>query len=61
MKNICVFRNRNSDIILFYTHRYEAYTSYLRCYYKNELFTHCILLSILFHISLSLSEKSHTC
>ncbi|OAT14560.1 hypothetical protein BDBG_18085, partial [Blastomyces gilchristii SLH14081] len=28
--NICVFRNENTDIILFYTHRYETYTSYLR-------------------------------
>ncbi|OAT04962.1 hypothetical protein BDBG_16367, partial [Blastomyces gilchristii SLH14081] len=27
MKNICVFRNRNTDIILFYTHRCETYIS----------------------------------
>ncbi|OAT09347.1 hypothetical protein BDBG_17197, partial [Blastomyces gilchristii SLH14081] len=27
VKNICVFRNRNADIILFYTHRYETYMS----------------------------------
>ncbi|KMW69050.1 hypothetical protein BDDG_13231, partial [Blastomyces dermatitidis ATCC 18188] len=25
-KDICVFRNRNADIILFYTHRYETFT-----------------------------------
>ncbi|EQL27926.1 hypothetical protein BDFG_09270, partial [Blastomyces dermatitidis ATCC 26199] len=24
--NICVFRNRNADVILFYTHRYETFT-----------------------------------
>ncbi|KMW69156.1 hypothetical protein BDDG_13324, partial [Blastomyces dermatitidis ATCC 18188] len=30
MKDIHVFRNRNTDIILFYTYRCEAYTSYLR-------------------------------
>ncbi|OAT02918.1 uncharacterized protein BDCG_17831, partial [Blastomyces dermatitidis ER-3] len=27
VKNICVFRNRNMNIILFYTHRCEAHTS----------------------------------
>ncbi|EQL28337.1 hypothetical protein BDFG_08911, partial [Blastomyces dermatitidis ATCC 26199] len=40
IKDICVVRNRNVDIVLFYTHRYETYTSYLRYYYKNELFTY---------------------
>ncbi|OAT03575.1 hypothetical protein BDBG_16077, partial [Blastomyces gilchristii SLH14081] len=27
MKNICVFRNRNMNVILFYTHRCEAFAS----------------------------------
>ncbi|KMW67907.1 hypothetical protein BDDG_12425, partial [Blastomyces dermatitidis ATCC 18188] len=27
VKDICVFRNRNMNIILFYTYRYEAHTS----------------------------------
>ncbi|OAT14390.1 hypothetical protein BDBG_18009, partial [Blastomyces gilchristii SLH14081] len=40
IKDICVFRNRNTDIILFYICRYEAHTSYLRYYHENELFTH---------------------
>ncbi|OAT10188.1 hypothetical protein BDBG_17323, partial [Blastomyces gilchristii SLH14081] len=28
--NIHIFRNRNTDVVLFYTHRCETYTSYLR-------------------------------
>ncbi|KMW69076.1 hypothetical protein BDDG_13253, partial [Blastomyces dermatitidis ATCC 18188] len=40
IKDIHVFRNKNADIILFYIYRYKTYTSYLRYYYKNELFTH---------------------
>ncbi|OAT06330.1 hypothetical protein BDBG_16604, partial [Blastomyces gilchristii SLH14081] len=30
IKNICVFRNRNMNVILFYTHRCETCTPYLR-------------------------------
>ncbi|EQL27830.1 hypothetical protein BDFG_09369, partial [Blastomyces dermatitidis ATCC 26199] len=61
VKNIHVFRNRNTDVILFYTHRHEACTSCLKCHHENELFTHCVLLSIFLHVSLSLSEKSCAC
>ncbi|EQL27896.1 hypothetical protein BDFG_09300, partial [Blastomyces dermatitidis ATCC 26199] len=61
MKDICVFRNRNTDIILFYTYRYKTYISYLKYYYENELFIYCILLSAFLCVSLSLSEKSHAC
>ncbi|KMW67562.1 hypothetical protein BDDG_12188, partial [Blastomyces dermatitidis ATCC 18188] len=39
-KDICVFRNENTDVVLFYIYRYKTYISYLRYYYKNKLFTH---------------------
>ncbi|OAT08121.1 hypothetical protein BDBG_16964, partial [Blastomyces gilchristii SLH14081] len=61
IKDICVFRNKNTDIVFFYTHRCETYTSYLRYYYENELFTCCVLLSAFLCVSLSLSEKPCMC
>ncbi|OAT13463.1 hypothetical protein BDBG_17830, partial [Blastomyces gilchristii SLH14081] len=30
IKDICVFRNRNTDVVLFYIYRYKTYISYLR-------------------------------
>ncbi|KMW68467.1 hypothetical protein BDDG_12842, partial [Blastomyces dermatitidis ATCC 18188] len=59
MKNIHIFRNKNMNIILFYTYKCETCISYLRYYYKNELFIYCVLLSVFLYISLFLSEKSH--
>ncbi|OAT07210.1 hypothetical protein BDBG_16789, partial [Blastomyces gilchristii SLH14081] len=58
-KDICVFRNRNTDVILFYICRHETCTSYLKYYHKNKLFACCILLSVFLYILLSLSEKCH--
>ncbi|EQL27976.1 hypothetical protein BDFG_09237, partial [Blastomyces dermatitidis ATCC 26199] len=61
VKDICVFRNENADIILFYTHRHETCISYLKYHCENELFICCVLLSVFFYISLSLSEKPCMC
>ncbi|OAT13729.1 hypothetical protein BDBG_17905, partial [Blastomyces gilchristii SLH14081] len=60
-KDICVFRNRNTDVVLFYTRRCEAHTPCLRCCHGNELFTYCVLLPAFLCVLLSLSEKSHAC
>ncbi|KMW69439.1 hypothetical protein BDDG_13586, partial [Blastomyces dermatitidis ATCC 18188] len=60
-KDIHVFRNENTDVVLFYTCRYETHIPCLKCHYKNELFTCCVLLSVFSYISLSLSEKPHAC
>ncbi|KMW68727.1 hypothetical protein BDDG_13002, partial [Blastomyces dermatitidis ATCC 18188] len=61
IKDIYVFRNRNADVILFYTYRHETCIPCLRYYYKNKSFTHCILLSAFLCVSFSLSEKSCVC
>ncbi|OAS99253.1 uncharacterized protein BDCG_16038, partial [Blastomyces dermatitidis ER-3] len=37
IKDICVFRNRNADIILFYTCRYETHTPCLRFALMSEV------------------------
>ncbi|KMW66700.1 hypothetical protein BDDG_11678, partial [Blastomyces dermatitidis ATCC 18188] len=60
-KDIHVFRNRNTDVVLFYICGCEACTPCLRCCYGNELFTCCVLLSAFPCVPLSLSEKSCVC
>ncbi|OAT00648.1 uncharacterized protein BDCG_16715, partial [Blastomyces dermatitidis ER-3] len=61
VKDICVFRNENADVILFYTCECEACTPCLRCCCENELFACCVLLSAFLCVPLSLSEKPCAC
>ncbi|OAT13723.1 hypothetical protein BDBG_17898, partial [Blastomyces gilchristii SLH14081] len=61
IKNIHIFRNENTDIVLFYTYRYKAHTLCLKCYHENELFVYCILLPAFLCILLCLSEKPCVC
>ncbi|EQL29811.1 hypothetical protein BDFG_07592, partial [Blastomyces dermatitidis ATCC 26199] len=37
IKDICVFRNENMNVVLFYTHRHETHTSYLRFTSVSEI------------------------
>ncbi|OAT08389.1 hypothetical protein BDBG_17024 [Blastomyces gilchristii SLH14081] len=60
-KDICVFRNRNVDVVLFYTRGREACTPCLRCCCGNGPFARCVLLPAFPHVSLSLPEEPCVC